>query len=244
MSQGLVRCWLRTLLIQASWNYERMIGVGIAFASEPILRRLPGGAEGARYREALGRATSQFNSHPYFAGAAVGAITKSEHDGLPPEQIARFRTALAGPLGSVGDKLVWAGSLPVASAVGLVLAILVSPVAGVIALLAVHNAVHLTLRIWAMSVGWHGGVNVAGQLGGPWVQWGLKAAGPATALSLGAMLPIVTAWLVGDFEPSAVTATGLVAAVGLVLARWFWKTLGGIRYGLIVVILAALAGWI
>ena len=95
MRRGLVHSWLRTLFVQSSWNYERMIGVGIAFASEPILRKLSGGRNGSAYREALGRATQQFNSHPYFAGAAVGALAKTEHDGLPPEQIARFRTALS-----------------------------------------------------------------------------------------------------------------------------------------------------
>jgi mannose/fructose/N-acetylgalactosamine-specific phosphotransferase system component IID len=244
MKLRMIHSCVRMLFVQASWNYERMIGVGIAFASEPLLRRLPGGKKGDRYREALGRAAAQFNSHPYFAGAAIGALAKTEHEGLPHEQIVRFRTALAGPLGSVGDKLVWAGSLPIASAIGLVTAVMVTPVAGVVALLVVHNAVNLSLRIWAFRVGWCGGVNVAGRLGGQKMQRGLKAAGPATAFTLGVMLPIVTAWLVGDLEPHAVTATGIIAAVGLVLSRWIWTTLGGIRYGLLVVILAALAGWL
>jgi PTS system mannose-specific IID component len=158
--------------------------------------------------------------------------------------MSRFRTALAGPLGSVGDKLVWAGSLPVAAAIGLILAVVASPVVAVIVLLVSHNTVNVSLRVWALRAGWYGGVNVAGRLGVPALQWGLSVAGPATALALGVMLPIVTAWLVGDFEPGAVSAAGLVAGVGLLLARWFWPTLGGIRYGLILVILAALAGWI
>jgi len=244
MSQGLVRSWFRTLLIQSSWNYERMIGVGVAFASEPILRKLPGGVGGDAYREALGRATTQFNSHPYLAGAAVGALARAEHQGLPPEQMMRFRTALAGPLGSVGDKLVWAGSLPIASAIGLTLAVVVSPVVAVVVLLAIHNTFNVSLRIWALRAGWHGGLGVANQLGVPSLKWGLRIAGPGTALALGAMLPIATAWLVSDFEPNAVTAAGLVAAVGILLSRWLWPTLGAIRYGLILVVLAALAGWI
>jgi PTS system mannose-specific IID component len=244
MSQGFIRSWFRTLLIQASWNYERMIGVGIAFASEPILRKLPGGAKGSAYREALGRATAQFNSHPYLSGAAVGALAKSEYDGLPREQVSRFRTALAGPLGSVGDKLVWAGTLPVASALGLFLAVVVSPLVGVITLLVIHNVVNVSLRIWALNVGWRGGVNVASRLGVPALELGLRIAGPATALACGAMLPVVTAWLVRDFEPSGITGAGLIAGAGLLLARWVWPTLGGIRYGLVVVLLAALAGWL
>ncbi len=244
MIRDMTRSWLRTLLMQASWNYERMIGVGIAFSSEPLLRNLPGGKGGEEYRAALGRASAQFNSHPFFSGAAVGALSRAEHQGLPPEQMARFRTALAGPLGSVGDKIVWAGTLPIASAVGLILAVVVSPVAGVVGLLLVHNAVNLSLRIWALLTGWRAGLGVANRLGAPLLRMGLKLAGPCTALTLGLMLPIVTAWLVVQFDAAAVTATTVVAAVGIVLARWLWPTLGGIRYGLTVVILAALAGWI
>lgn len=244
MSQGMVRSWLRALLVQSSWNYERMIGVGVAFASEPILRKLPSGVGGHEYHEALGRATTQFNSHPFLAGAAIGALGRAEHQGLPLEQMSRFRTALAGPLGSVGDKLVWAGSLPIASAIGLTLAVVVSPIAAVVVLLAVHNTVNVSLRVWALRAGWHGGISVASRLGVPTLKWGLRIAGPGTALALGVMLPIVTAWLVRDFEPNSVTAVGVVAAVGVVLARWLWPTLGCIRYGLIVVVLAALAGWL
>jgi PTS system mannose-specific IID component len=219
-----------------------MIGVGIAFASEPILRKMSGDA--VAYRKALGRATAQFNSHPYLAGAAVGALAKTESDNIPPDQVSRFRTALAGPLGSVGDKLVWAGSLPIASAIGLTLAVLVSPLVGVLALLGVHNLVNVGMRIWALRVGWKGGVNVASRLGVPAVEWGLKYAGPATAFTIGIMLPVATYWLVSDLEPSGITGAGLVAGAGLLLARWIWPTLGGCRYGLIVVLLAALAGWI
>jgi PTS system mannose-specific IID component len=171
-------------------------------------------------------------------------LARAEHQGLPIEQMERFRRALAGPLGSVGDKLVWAGTGPIVSAIGLILAVVVSPVVAVVVLLAIHNTVNVGLRVWALHAGWYGGLNVAQRLDISILKWGFKIAGPATACALGVMLPIVTAWLVSDFEPNAVTAVGVVAAVGILLARWLWPTLGGIRFGLIVVILAALAGWI
>jgi mannose/fructose/N-acetylgalactosamine-specific phosphotransferase system component IID len=144
----------------------------------------------------------------------------------------------------VGDKLVWAGTVPIVSAIGLILAVVVSPVIAVVVLLAIHNTVNVGLRVWAFHAGWHGGLGVASRLDVPLLKWGLKLAGPATAFALGAMLPIATAWLVSDFEPNSVTAVGVVTAVGILLARWLWPTLGSLRYGLIVVVLAALAGWI
>ena len=71
------------------------------------------------YRAALARESRYFNAHPYLAGVAVGALTRAELDGVDPARIERFRTALAGPLGSVGDRLVWASWLPFCSLVAL-----------------------------------------------------------------------------------------------------------------------------
>jgi len=55
---------VRSLAVQASWNYETMLGTGVGFSVEPALRELPGGREGAKYREALARETHYFNAHP------------------------------------------------------------------------------------------------------------------------------------------------------------------------------------
>ena len=41
-----IRMLLRLLTIQGSYNYETMIGTGMAFAMEPALRLLPGGPAG------------------------------------------------------------------------------------------------------------------------------------------------------------------------------------------------------
>ncbi|HEY0241198.1 MAG TPA: PTS system mannose/fructose/sorbose family transporter subunit IID, partial [Gemmatimonadaceae bacterium] len=110
-----LRIYLRLFAVQGSWNYETMIGNGIAFCTEPALRMLPGGPDGKRYAEALGRHARYFNAHPYFAGVAVGALARAELEGVPAPMIERFRTALGGPLGSVGDRLVWASWLPLCS---------------------------------------------------------------------------------------------------------------------------------
>src|SRR5213078_546986 len=94
--------------VQGSYNYERMLGVGVGVAEEPLLRDLGNG----QYGPAVARGAHFFNAHPYLAGLAVGAAARAEHDGAAPDQIERLRTALCGPLGSVGDRLVWAGWLP------------------------------------------------------------------------------------------------------------------------------------
>ena len=242
MKRGMLRSWARMLLVQASWSYDRMVGIGVAFASEPLLRDLPGGTQGDRYRAALGRAGQYFNAHPYLSALAVGALARVEHEDIPEEQVRRLRTALIGPLGSVGDKLVWAGALPLASGLGIVLAALVSPLAAVIGFLVLYNAVHLTLRGWALAAGWRGGIRVAQELGVPAVMHGLRIAGPLAGLALGLALPPAVEWLVRDFDGNALVGVGVVAVVGVIVARSMWMELGTIRFGLAVVLLALVAG--
>ena len=139
--------FFRLLALQGSWNYETLNGTGIGFAMEPALSRLPGGRKGSSYRAALARQSRYFNTHPYLAGVAVGALTRAELEGVDPTRIERFRTALPGPLGSVGDRLVWASWLPFCSLVALaVYGTGGSPLAVVGTFLLLYNAGHLALR--------------------------------------------------------------------------------------------------
>src|SRR5204863_9610998 len=103
---------LRLLAMQGSWNYESLLGNGIGFCIEPALRLLPGGIHTPEFKAAMARQSRYFNCHPYLASVAVGALARVELDHEAADRIERFRTALAGPLGSVGDRLIWAGWLP------------------------------------------------------------------------------------------------------------------------------------
>ena len=178
----LVRC----LAIQGSWNYELMMGNGIGFCVEPALRRLPGGVDGALYREALARQSAYFNAHPYLAGLAVGALARAEVDLVPPSRIVRFRTALCGPLGAVGDRLVWAAWLPACSLLALlVFGLGVSPYGVVAVFLIVYNVGHLVLRDWALRAGWQHGLRVASALAHPVLQHGPRYIGRVAAVTGG-----------------------------------------------------------
>lgn len=183
---------LRMLAVQGSWNYELLLGPGIGFCTEPALRRLPGGRRGEAYRQALARQARYFNAHPYLASLAVGALARAELDRVPPSQIERFRTALCGPLGSVGDRLVWAGWLPFCSLLGLTVFGLGAPPWAVVAVfLVVYNIGHLALRIWGLATGWRCGMRVASALGAPVLRQGPTYIARAGALLAGIALPLV-----------------------------------------------------
>lgn len=237
-----LQVWLRTLLVQASFNYDRMIGVGWAFAIEPLLRTLPGGREGERYQGAMRRATQFFNAHPYLTGLAIGAVARAEHEGLPAETVRRLRHALTGPLGSVGDKLVWAGMLPVSVSVGLVVLASVSPVAGAVTFVVLYNTVHFAIRSWALHAGWTEGKKVSRALTAHGIQRGLRLLGPLAALSAGLALPVVAEWIGDGFSGRAQVGMLAVATLALAFSRWLVPTFGGLRFGLAAAAVAMVAG--
>ncbi|OLC05301.1 MAG: hypothetical protein AUH78_25275 [Gemmatimonadetes bacterium 13_1_40CM_4_69_8] len=235
---------LRLFTVQGSWNYEYMLGLGIGVAEEPLLRDLPGGPGGAAYHAALGRGTHFFNAHPYLAGLAVGAAARAEHDGASPEQIERLRTALAGPLGSLGDRLVWAGWLPFAAGLaiaGIALGLGWTAVAG---FLVVYNAGHLALRWWALRAGWAHGTRVPTALHHPGLRRAMAFTAPAMALALGLALPLGASYLAAPFAAGGRIALAGGTALGLVLLWWRPMNLTGLRLGLTLIAAALVAGWV
>ena len=93
--------FLRSFLIQGSWNNRTMIGGGFAFALLPILRRIYRGDPEA-FKESLQRHSEHFNAHPYLANLALGAASRMEEEGRDPEEIRRFKLAVRGALGKHG----------------------------------------------------------------------------------------------------------------------------------------------
>ena len=238
------RSLLRLFTVQGSWNYERLQGIGVGVAEEPLLRDLRAAGNGAVYRAAVARGAHFFNAHPYLCGLAVGAAARAEHEGATPDQIERLRSALCGPLGSLGDRLVWAGWLPVTSGLALVGVALGLGMNAVLGFLIVYNVGHVALRWWALRAGWAHGVRVAVALHQPFVQRAAAWSGPAMALVIGAALPLSAAYLAGPFPGWARGVLLAAAAVGCALLWWWRGKLTGLRYGLALLAVAALAGWI
>jgi len=220
---------VRLLAIQGVWNYETMLGNGIAFCLEPALRRLPGGRGGQAYHTAMARHSGYFNAHPYLASVAVGALARAELDGVPAAQIDRFRVAAPGPLGSVGDRLVWAGWLPLCSSLGLLaFGLGASPLGVVLLFLGAYNLGHLGLRAWGLHAGWRDGLRVAQSLANPVLRQGPPHVARATALVAGIALPVAAQGIIG---PGRALLGGVLAAVavGAVGITWLHGRFEGWR---------------
>jgi PTS system mannose-specific IID component len=222
-----VSIFLRQLAVQASWNFELLLGTGLGFCLEPALRRLPGGRNGEAYRAAMARQSAYFNAHPYLTAVAVGALARAELEGAPAGQIERFRTALCGPLGAVGDRLVWAGWLPFCSLLALgAFGLGASPIAVLLIFLGVYNVGHIGLRVWGLRVGWRHGMRVAAALANPVLRHGPNYIARAAALLAGLAIPLALDRII---EPGRALLGGVLLATvagATLLARLHGRTEG------------------
>ena len=225
MMRPLTRSLLRSFSIQGSWNFETLLGYGFGFALLPVLRSVYG-RDGMALREALARHSRLFNSHPYLSPLALAAVARLEVERQPPETVERFKTALRGALGGLGDRVIWAGWRPVCLLAALAALLSGAPwwlaVGG---FLVLYNAGHIALRWWAFRVGWRQGLSVAARLRHSWF-WDadrpLHQAGPFL-LGLTAVL-LLGRGVGGDWGVLPATATGLALLAGVLLGprvrRW------------------------
>lgn len=231
----------RLLAVQAAWTYERMAGIGIGHAAAPLLEHHLTSQPAEARRAAVARSAEFFNSHPYLAGVAVGAVVRAEREGVPGPTILRLRTALSGPLGSLGDQLVWAGLVP--ALIGLALA--ATPWVGawgVLAAVLIHNALRLALTIWGLDLGLRAGLNVGAALQRSWLPRRADDAQRLGAFAVGLAVPIAGWYLLRqDTAPVALgaLAIGLIGAL-LAVARATRARVTGLRIGLVLIAAALL----
>lgn len=214
------RVLLRALAVQGSWNYETLNGTGFAFVILPTLQQIHG-HDPVALDAALRRHEGPFNSHPYLAPVAIGAVIRMEEDGEDPALIDRFKAALMGSLGTLGDQLIWAGWRPVCLLLLLVMLLMgASWWVAVPVFLGVYNAGHLALMYWGLSLGLTEGRGVAERL-----RRSVRSTQPRL-MAVGAFLTGMAIVLVAaegiprlDFDPD--WAWSGAAAVGVAAgARW------------------------
>ncbi|HLM43465.1 MAG TPA: PTS system mannose/fructose/sorbose family transporter subunit IID [Myxococcaceae bacterium] len=143
----LLRVFLRSLFLQASWNPQGMQNLGLAYALYPALERLY--PERQALEAAVRRHLVFFNTHPYVAAAIVGGVLYHEQriarGEEPPDRVVAFKAALMGPLAALGDGFFWLSLKPATGAVCAALVPVLAAWAAVL-FLFLYNLVHLTLR--------------------------------------------------------------------------------------------------
>jgi len=242
MTTGFVRASLRLLGVQAAWNYERMTGLGMGYAAEPLLEDLKS-ADPARHAEAQIRSAEYFNSHPYLAGLALGALVRAEYDLVPGPQIARLRTALTSPLGALGDQLFWAGLVPAVMAAGIVAVVYGAGIWALLAAVLGYNVCRVATGVWALRTGLAHGAKVGSAIGSSWLPAAAQRIGLLAGLLVGIALPLASVWLLQSEHAWELPVTAGTITVGLVAAWTLGPRTNAVRFGLTAIGLAALLAW-
>jgi mannose/fructose/N-acetylgalactosamine-specific phosphotransferase system component IID len=102
--------FLRSFLLQAGWNYLRFQGIGFGFVMTGFLRKIYNRAE---LKKIMPRYLSVFNTNPFTASFAFGALAKIEleeikNGGPGQEEWNTAKAFLMSSLASLGDRFFWA----------------------------------------------------------------------------------------------------------------------------------------
>lgn len=183
--------FLRSFSVQATWNYRTLTGGGFVFVLMPALEAIYG-HDPQQLRAAIARHNGVFNCHPYLVGIAAGAVARMEMEHADPRMIDRFKAAVRGSLGTLGDQLVWAGWRPVCAMLGLMLLLVGAPWWAVCAtFLIAYNIGHLAARIYGFRLGWRYGMGVAERLRRAWIGEVQRRITMTGAFLLGVLLPLI-----------------------------------------------------
>ncbi|SEM28675.1 PTS system, mannose-specific IID component [Syntrophus gentianae] len=147
-STRLVSIFLRSLLIQASFNFWRMQNLGFVYALIPLIRLL--GNDQGRMQDLLLRHLQLFNSHPYMTGPILGSVVHIEEDNLKKkalqnEDARTLKNALCGPYAAIGDSFFWGAYRPLSAFTGVLLAVEEYAAAPLITF-CMYNSVSLWVR--------------------------------------------------------------------------------------------------
>ncbi len=145
----------RSLFLQASQNYERMQACGWLFCLLPCLKKIH------KNKEDLSKAMQnhmQFiNTNPIMAPFLMSLTIALEENKESRSTINMIKVATMGPLGGIGDALLWMTALPITLGIGCSLG-KEGSILGPVLFLVMFNAILFGLRFAAGYYGYNVGV--------------------------------------------------------------------------------------
>ena len=187
-------CFIRSNLLQGSWNFERMQALGYAFGIVPAIRRLyPEGSQ--ERKDAIKRHLEFYNTQPFVTAPILGvnlAMEEERANGAPIDDAAinGVKVGLMGPLAGVGDPIFWGTLRPICAILGIGFAQNGSWL-GPILFFVLFNAVRLFVRYWGIQYGYKKGLEIVSDMGGGALQ---KITEAASILGLFVMGALVNKW--------------------------------------------------
>ena len=166
----LLEVYIKSFLIEASWNFESMQNIGFAHALIPAGRRLYKTRE--ERADFLKRHLKFFNTHPSMAPAIMGVVINLEErhklgEAGALEQIESVKSSMMGPLAAIGDNVFWEYLRPFTAVIGVSIAILFkdSPnpamaVWGPVIAFLIYNLINVFVRYRGLMKGYEQGMEI------------------------------------------------------------------------------------
>ena len=189
----LVNMFIRSNLQQASFNFERIHGLGFCFDMVPAIKRLY--ATNEERINALKSHLVFFNVTPGLVGPILGITaameeTKANGADIEESSINSLKVGLMGPLAGVGDPVMWGTLRPIMAALGASIA-LTGNLLGPLIFFIGFNLVRLALLWFGLDYGYRKGLDVVKDLAGNTLQ---KLTEGASILGLFVMGALVSKW--------------------------------------------------
>lgn len=180
----------RSMLLQGSWNYERMQNGGWAYSLIPALRKLY--PEKKDLKDALERHLVFFNTHPYLASPILGvtlALEEEKANGKEVEDqaIQGVKVGMMGPLAGVGDPVFWYTVRPIVGSLGASLADQ-GNILGPILFFIVWNLIRIAFLWYSQEFGYRVGSEITKDLSGGLMSKVTRGASMMGMFVLGALI--------------------------------------------------------
>ncbi|WP_434356091.1 PTS N-acetylgalactosamine transporter subunit IID [Parasalinivibrio latis] len=145
----------RSLLLQASFNYERMQAAGWLYGLLPALKKIHTNPNDLS--KSMKGHMGFFNTHPFLVTFVMGIILAMERSKQNVNSIQSTKIAVGAPLGGIGDAMFWLTLLPICGGIGADLA-LQGSIMGAIIFFVVFNVFHFGLRFGLAHYAYNMGV--------------------------------------------------------------------------------------
>ena len=158
--------FLRSMALEANFNFETWQNTGFAFSMLPALKKLY--PDRAAMAAALQRHLQLFNTSTYGSTLIIGLTAAMEEQNsrdpdFNSESINSVKLGLMGPLAGVFDSLFWGTLKVIAAGVGTSLA-LKGHLSGAVLFILLFNVPHLLLRYQLTFIGYRAGTRWLQQL--------------------------------------------------------------------------------
>jgi fructoselysine and glucoselysine-specific PTS system IID component len=158
--------FLRSMALEANFNFETWQNTGFAFSMLPALKKLYPDREAMA--AALQRHLQLFNTSTYGSTLIIGLTAAMEEQNsrdpdFNSESINSVKLGLMGPLAGVFDSLFWGTLKVIAAGVGTSLA-LKDHLSGAVLFILLFNVPHLLLRYQLTFIGYRAGTRWLQQL--------------------------------------------------------------------------------